>query len=296
MTTPTGRHLALLVEDDPFYVEHLTQVLEAIGCNVISCDNKQDALRLFREHRFCLVLLDMSIRGTSDGMKDRPSFGFTVLEELRQLSPHHNGACWWLPIVATSAVVSAPGDIVRVMSRGAATFVVKTVSELELSEILTEELRRAGRATHDGCFARPVPPGLPEGVFPVRITGELVDRQTAIFFGDCRLTLTDGELYTFLKLAAHEGKGFGVHKSAIAKTEKSVSQQIDRLRDALKPAAGERQIIENDGHGFYRLSPDAQIASCNVDALAARYRKELVDLARAIASRIRVKRQPRKKR
>ena len=295
MTATAGQHQALLVEDDPFYVEHLTQILEAIGCDVLSCNNKQDALQLFRSHRFCLILLDMSIRGTSaDGMKDRISFGFTVLEELRKLSPHHNGTAWWLPIVATSAVVSTPSDIVRVMSHGAATFVEKTVSELELSEILIAELTRSGRTSHGGCSARPVPPGLPEGEFPVRITGEAVARRTIVFLGDCRVTLTESELHTLLKLAAHQGKKFGVHKSALANTEKSVSQQIERLRNALEPAAGEREVVQNDGQGYYRLSADARIVSCNVDAIAARYRKEFVDLARAIARRIDVKGPPRK--
>src|SRR5262245_34307268 len=107
MNEAPERHLALLVEDEPFYLEEHRQILEAIGCDVISCDNKEDALRLFSENRFCLVLLDMSIRGTSDGMKDRATFGLTVLAELRRRSPHHNGVCWWLPIVATSAIVSA---------------------------------------------------------------------------------------------------------------------------------------------------------------------------------------------
>jgi len=294
MTRPIDRHLALLVEDDPFYAEQHTQILEAIGCDVISCDNQGDALRLFREHRFCLVMLDMSIRGTSDGMKDRPSFGFTVLEEFRRLSPHHNGVCWWLPIVATSAVVSTPNDIVRVMSRGAATFLAKTVSELELRERLTEELRRSGRDTHDGCAARPVPPTLPEGAFPVRITGEPVDRRTVVFFGDCRLMLTESELHTLLKLGAHDGKGFGVHKSKLGK-DKDVSQQIERLRTALNPAAGERQLIENNGQGYYRLSPDAQIVVCDAEAIAAIYRAEIADLARTIASRFSPRRRGRKK-
>lgn len=294
MTKPAERHLALLVEDDPFYVEQHTQILEAIGCNVTSCDNREDALRLFGEHRFCLVMLDMSIRGTADGIKDRPSFGFTVLEELRRRSPHHNGVCWWLPIVATSAVVSTASDIVRVMSRGAATFVSKTVSELELREKLTEELRRSGRDTHDGCVARPVPPGLPEGAFAVRISGEPVDRRTVVFLGDCRLTLTESELHTLLKLGAHDGRGFGVHKSKLGK-EKDVSQQIERLRDALEPAAGERQVIENNGQGYYRLSPDAQIISCDAEAIASIYRAEIADLARAIASRIPAGQRARKK-
>lgn len=293
MTTSTGRHLALLVEDDSFYVEHLTQILEAIGCDVISCDNKEDALRLFREYRFCLVLLDMSIRGTSDGMKDRPAFGFTVLEQLRQSSPHHNGVCWWLPIVATSAVVSAASDIVRVMSRGAATFVAKTVSELELSEILIEELRRSGRETHAGCFGRPVPPGLPEGAFSVRITVD--DGRPVVFLGDCRVTLTETELHTLLRLGAHDGKNFGVHRTEFGRREKSVSQDIERLRKALEPGAGERQVIENNGHGYYRLSPEAKLASCDADAIGKLYRVEIADLARSIAKRISVKRQTRKK-
>jgi DNA-binding response OmpR family regulator len=284
VTRTIERHLALLVEDDPFYVEQHTQILEAIGCDVISCDNQEDAIRLFREHRFCLVMLDMSIRGTSDGMKDRPSFGFTVLEELRRLSPHHNGVCWWLPIVATSAVVRTPNDIVRVMSRGAATFLEKTISELELRERLTEELKRSGRATHDGCAARPVPPSLPEGAFPVRITGEPVDRRTVVFLGDCRLLLTESEVHTLLKLGAHDGKGFGVHKSKLGK-DKDVSQQIERLRKALYPATGERQVIENNGQGYYRLSPDALIVLCEADAIAAIYRDEIAELARTIAHR-----------
>src|SRR5213078_196051 len=102
--------------------------------------------------------------------------------------------------VATSAVVSTASDIVRVMSRGAATFVAKTVSELELREKLTDELKRSGRDTHDGCVARPVPPGLAEGAFPVRITGEVVDRRNVVFLGDCRVTLSDTEFHNFLKL------------------------------------------------------------------------------------------------
>jgi CheY-like chemotaxis protein len=295
MTEPAERHLALLVEDDPFYIDHHSQILEATGCDVISCDNKEDVLRLFREHRFCLVMLDMSIRGTSDGMKDRPSFGFTVLEQLRQSSPHHNGVCWWLPIVATSAVVNLAGDIVRVMSRGATTFVAKTVSELELSEILIEELRRSGRETHAGCFARPVPPGLPEGVFWIRITGEVVDQRTVVFLGDCRVTLRAGELHTLLRLGAHDGNNFGVHRSEFGKSEKSVSQDIERLRNALEPAAGARQVVENDGHGYYRLSPMGKIASCDAEAIAKMYRTEVADLARTIANRTAVKRRARRR-
>jgi len=228
-------------------------------------------------------------------MKDRPTFGFTVLNELRRLSPHHNGVCWWLPIIATSAIVSATDDVVRVMRLGAATFVAKTVSELEFSEILREELRRSGRESHGGCLSRPVPPGLPEGVFPVRITGEPIDRRTVVFLGDCRLTLTESELHTLLKLGVHDGKGFGIHKARLAKTEKSVSQEIERLRKALEPATGQRQIVENDGQGSYRLSPEAQIVSCDAQAIAALYRAEVADLARTIASRISVKRRPRKK-
>jgi DNA-binding response OmpR family regulator len=295
MTQPTERHLALLVEDDPFYIDQQTQILNAIGCDVIACDNKEDALRLFHEKRFCLVFLDMSIRGTSDGIKDRPAFGFTVLDELRQLSPHHNGVCWWLPIVATSAVVSTADDVVRVMRLGAATFIAKTVSELELSEILNEEFRRSGRDTHQGCFARPVPPGLPAGVFSVRITGEPVDQRTVVLLGDCRLTLTENELHTLLKLGVHDGKGFGIHKSKLADTQKSVSQQIDRLRRALEPAAGDRQIVDNDGKGYYRLSPQARIVACDAAAIAALYRSEVADLAGIIAARIDVKRRPSKK-
>jgi DNA-binding response OmpR family regulator len=295
MKPTTARHSVLLVEDDPFYIEQHTQILNAIGCDVTSCDNKEDALRSFRESRFCLVLLDMSIRGTSDGIKDRASFGFAVLDELRRLSPHHNGVCWWLPIVATSAVVSAADDIVRLMRLGAATFVAKTVSELEFSEILIEELRRSGRETHDRCFARPLPRGLPEGAFPLRITGTLVDRRTVVLFGDCQLTLTETELYTLLKLAAYDGRDFGVHKSKFGRPEKSVSQEIERLRKALEPAAGERQVVENDGHGYYRLSPDAQIVACDADAIAALFRAELADLARAIAGRIPPRRHARKR-
>lgn len=286
MTKLTERHLALVVEDDPFYRDQHTQILEAIGCDVISCDNQEDALRLFREHRICLVLLDMSIRGTSDGIKDRPSFGFAVLEEFRRLSPHHNGLCWWMPIIATSAVVSTATDVVRVMSRGAATFVSKTVSELELSDILVEELRRSGRDTHGGCSNRPIPPGLPEGEFPVRITGEVLDQGTAVFLGDCRVKLTEGQLYTLLKLGAHDGKGFGVHRTKFGRPEKYVSQEIKRLREALERAAGEREIVENDSRGYYRLSPAARIASCDADAIAKLYRTELADLARIIAKRI----------
>jgi CheY-like chemotaxis protein len=69
------RHLALVVEDDPETAEDLGQILESVGCGSVVVDNAEDAEKRLQEKSFCLILLDLQIKGAPDEIKGHVEYG-----------------------------------------------------------------------------------------------------------------------------------------------------------------------------------------------------------------------------
>ena len=55
------RNKVLLVEDDHLIVENLTEFLTREGFEIRSADGQQKAMELLEEHKFDLILLDITL-------------------------------------------------------------------------------------------------------------------------------------------------------------------------------------------------------------------------------------------
>ena len=63
------RHVALIVEDDKETAKDLVEILRSVECDDIIVDNHDDALSTLQRRSFCLILLDLQIKGASDSIK-----------------------------------------------------------------------------------------------------------------------------------------------------------------------------------------------------------------------------------
>jgi CheY-like chemotaxis protein len=58
-------HLALTVEDDAETADDLREILDSLDCGSVTVSNAEDALRELQKKSFCLILLDLQIKGGS---------------------------------------------------------------------------------------------------------------------------------------------------------------------------------------------------------------------------------------
>lgn len=282
MTVATGqRHLALIIEDDARMAEMVVEIVSAAGCDSKVCDNFEDALTLFNGHRFCIVLLDLSIKRSADSMKDSTAHGRSALRAIRELSQHHTGKCWWLPIIVTSAHLGDRDEAVHVMRDGATAIIDKaSFGERVLTDWILAELKRCGRMSHIGCDSRPIPPAVSEADVPIRLPGTRVDRRTIIYIGEARAKLANADLKTLLRLLV-AGKT-GLHKSALGAKDTGF-QAISRLRVALEPVLAELDIVANDHHGQYWLIAGVRVVECNAVAHVAIGDRDITEWTKKIA-------------
>lgn len=282
------KHLALIIEDDPRAVEMIAEIVVAAGCDYRVCDNTEEALSLFRDHRFCFVLLDFSIKSSSSAMKADTAHGRSVLREIRRLSQHHTGLCWWLPIIVISAHLNSRDDAIDVMRDGAASIIDKPFQERVLTATILTELERCGRANHTGCESRPVPPAFVGGDVPIRLPGIQADRRTVVYIGEGRVELTNSRLITLLRLLVAKEKG--VHKNALGARSDTGFHAISRLSDQLKPVLDDVELIENDNHGRYVLMSAVRVVECDAMAHANIGDPQITALTAQIARSLRTSR------
>ncbi|MEQ8610327.1 MAG: response regulator transcription factor, partial [Parvibaculum sp.] len=124
----SGTHGAslLLVDDDPEIREELKSYLSANGMTVMEAGDAETALKIFSEHRFDLIVLDLLLGADN---------GFDVLREIRQT---HTTPC----IMVTGQ--GEPTDKVVGLELGADDYVVKPVNLRELLARIRALLRRSG--------------------------------------------------------------------------------------------------------------------------------------------------------
>src|SRR5947207_3463277 len=93
------RHIALIVEDDKETAEDLVEILRSTECDSVIVDNHDDALSTLQNRSFCLILLDLQIKGASDSIKGHIEHGRALLRKIRQAHGDHNGTAFWLPVL-----------------------------------------------------------------------------------------------------------------------------------------------------------------------------------------------------
>lgn len=130
----TGKAKILLVDDDDDFIESTKIVLESKPYEVIVAHEGEEGLRLAREKKPDLILLDIIMP-----VKD----GFTAAEQLKkdpQLSK--------IPTLMLTAFAAKRGEALIPVSRGftleAEDYIDKPVSPEELLAIVEKHLKKAG--------------------------------------------------------------------------------------------------------------------------------------------------------
>ncbi len=118
------RHSILVVDDEPSMIEILGYNLGKEGYRVKSAQDGNEALRLFREDDFSLVILDIMMPGLD---------GFDVCREIRK----HSG----VPIIMLTAKTAETSKIVG-LELGADDYITKPFSIAELVARVKAVLRR----------------------------------------------------------------------------------------------------------------------------------------------------------
>jgi diguanylate cyclase (GGDEF)-like protein len=125
MADPGARTRLLLVDDDRAMLEHLSALVEETGYEPLAASTWTEALRLFRENKPDLVLLDVMMP-TIDGFK--------LARIIKSDSPG------FVPIILLTALEDLESKR-RGMAAGADDFLIKPVTPLELRIRLSSMLR-----------------------------------------------------------------------------------------------------------------------------------------------------------
>jgi CheY-like chemotaxis protein len=125
--------LVLVVEDDDMSFLYLKHLLVLTGCTFIRAQSGSEALELFRNHRFDLILMDIQLPDMS---------GTSVTLEIRMTNQS-------IPIIAQTAGKAAD-TIDMALKAGCSEVLVKPFSMEELFDVLGRYLiRDKGRGTRD---------------------------------------------------------------------------------------------------------------------------------------------------
>jgi DNA-binding response OmpR family regulator len=216
----------LLVEDEPRILAFLRRGLEAQGFAVDAAADGATGLRLARERRYDLVVLDLLLPGLD---------GLSVLRELGRSLPR-------LPVL----ILSARSDVqtkLRGFELGARDYVAKPFSLAELIARVRVQLRADAAGGGDGSLLR---------VGPLEL--DLARRRAQR--GDSAASLTDREFRLLHHLARHAGEivsreqllaeVWGYHFDPCSNV---VEVCIRRLRKKLGTSA-----IETVRHAGYRVT------------------------------------------
>ncbi len=231
MTTRKSR--LLIIEDEPAIREGLLDVFVYHGYAVDSAQDGPAGLRLAREQRPDLVLLDIMLPGLD---------GFAVCDRLRAEDPE-------LPIIMLTAR-NTDEDIIHGLRLGADDYVTKPFSITQLVLRVQAVLRRTQAPTESPAELR-IGTGI---VVDVGTLSARVDRET--------VHLTRREIDTLLYLATHTERAVGREELldkvwGYANTSELETRTVDihiaKLRRKLEADPKQPRFLVTVRGGGYRL-------------------------------------------
>ncbi len=254
--------LVLIVEDDAHIRELVVLHLQLEGCHTVTAHDGREALRLFAEQTFDVVVLDLMIPFLD---------GLTVCRAIRQGAANSD-----VPILILTAR-REEADKVLGLESGADDYLTKPFGVRELVARVRALLRRRRPAAAQG----PTLPGVPAGVavavgaraanaaagadVPVEADRAIVVHGVEIDAARRRVrvagadvTLTNQEFHLLHLLATHPGIVFSreallarIWKNETFVTERSVDTLVKRVRRKIEDdAANPRLILTVWGVGY----------------------------------------------
>lgn len=229
MTQRNAAKTILVIDDERDLANLVRRALEKEGFDVILADDGASGLRIAREHRPNLVVLDLTMPGMD---------GLEVCRALRG-DPRHAH----LPIIVLSARASA-NDRVTGLEVGADDYLIKPFLPRELVARVNAVLRRSA--------AQPLPHAvLRFGPLVIDLHGHRA------MLGEQPLTLTAAEFRILELLATHPDRAFSrdeiiemALRSDSAVTERTVDAHIVGIRRALGAAGSRVQTVRSVGYRF----------------------------------------------
>ncbi|HEU4733720.1 MAG TPA: response regulator [Kofleriaceae bacterium] len=278
-----SNHVGLIVEDDPAMAEDLAEILRSLDYELVTVDNKRDALAAVASTAFCFVLLDLHIKLDGESIRGHTEHGRSLLREIRGMYSDHTGAGYTLPIVVVSGHAREVDTAVEVMRDGADHMIQKPIRGAAVSDAVKACLERSGRATHDLCAAANARhTGTQQGLV-LSIPGTRVGRRTRVTIGTRSADLPNRSLRVLLHLMLGKLTGKSVHKTELGGRDDQGFKGISELRDDLKPALADgANIIVNLYHGYYRLTDQVVIGPCDIASLLAVDEAPITELAREL--------------
>jgi len=263
------RHIALVVEDDRETAEDLVEILRSIDCDSVVVGNAEEAEKTLQNESFCLILLDLQIKSTPDAIKGHVEHGKRVLRTIRKRHGDHNGNSFSLPVLIVSGFAREVDSAVDVMKSGASDVIHKPLESGQVSERIRQALRNSGRPAHDACnaLARPQRMNLEDGIV-LAIPGNRVGRRTRVTISGQPVNLTDASLRVLLHLLVALRNGTFANKVDLGANAEQGFKGISILRNELKPALGDSDIIKNHYHGNYGFIDGVRMGEGNLDKLS----------------------------
>jgi DNA-binding response OmpR family regulator len=262
------RHIALIVEDDAETAEDLVEILKSIDCQSVVVDNVEDAETALQNRSFCLILLDLEIKGRADSIKGHVEHGRSLLRTIRTKHGEHNGNCFSLPVLIVSGFAREVDSAVDVMKDGASDVIQKPLESSGVSGKIRHALQKSGRPSHDACghLPRPRRANLEDGIV-LAVPGDRIRRRTRITVSGNPVDLTDASLKIFLHLLVALQDGAVVNKADFGASAEQGFKGVSILRAELKLALGDLNIVENRYHGDYCFLDGVTIGGCAYDKL-----------------------------
>jgi DNA-binding response OmpR family regulator len=224
----------LVVEDDEAIAESVSFALERAGFRSLIAADGALGLRLFRQHRPDLVILDLMLPKMD---------GWRVIEDVRAEDPR-------VPVIVCSARTSEY-DRVHGLEMGADDYVTKPFSMKELVARVTAHLRRV--ETHRN----------PDGDRVISAGSLVVDPDQVQAFADGRpVGLTPREFEVLYVLARAEGKPLPrerIYREAwgyeMMRGDRSVDVFVRKLRQKLAAAVPGTTFVQTHYGVGYRFEP-----------------------------------------
>ena len=224
----------LVVEDDDSIAQSLAYALDRGGFRALVAGDGAQGMRLFRQHRPDLVVLDLMLPQVD---------GWRIIEDIRAEDPR-------VPVVVCSARTSEY-DRVHGLEMGADDYVTKPFSMKEMVARVAAHLRRV--ETHRR----------PDGDRVIESGGLAVDPdQVQAFAGGVSLGLTPREFEVLYVLARAEGKPLQrerIYRDAwgyeMMRGDRSVDVFVRKLRQKLAAVVPHTTYVQTHYGVGYRFEP-----------------------------------------
>ena len=224
----------LVVEDEQPMLEMAQATLEAAGHKVITCDNGDDALDIFRSSKPDVVVLDWQLPG---------KLGLEILQEIVAES--------MTPVIMASAKTEIE-DVDRALDAGAADCLKKAYGGRELLSKINSVVNRPVR--NDDAVVRIGPVDIDVSSYEVRRNGQKIALTPLEF--NLLLTIAEDPKHTFTREELL--KKVWLHKNLNEATDfkgkidtRLVNVHIQRLRSKIETNPDDPQIVATvRGRGY----------------------------------------------